>query len=93
MSEPFFPGVQGRIPFGGLDSADPLAFKVYQPDRMVLGKRMEDHLRIGVCLWHSFAWPGTDMFGTGLARPAVARARASTRWPAPARSSRSRSSS
>ncbi len=73
MSEPFFPGVQGRIPFGGLDSADPLAFKVYQPDRMVLGKRMEDHLRIGVCLWHSFAWAGTDMFGLGsLDRPWLA---------------------
>ncbi len=40
---------------------------------MVLGKRMEDHLRIGVCLWHSFAWPGTDMFGMGsLDRPWLA---------------------
>ena len=26
---------------------------------------MEEHLRIGVCLWHSFAWAGTDMFGLG----------------------------
>jgi xylose isomerase len=61
----FFPDVQGRIPFGGLDSDNPLAFKVYQPDRLILGKRMEDHLRIGVCLWHSFSWPGTDVFGQG----------------------------
>src|SRR5262245_51390830 len=31
---------------------------------------MEDHLRIGVCLWHSFAWDGRDMFGVGtLERP------------------------
>ncbi len=44
---------------------DPLSFKVYQPDRLVLGKRMEDHLRIAVCLWHSFNWPGSDVFGTG----------------------------
>ena len=37
---------------------------------MVLGKRMADHLRIGVCLWHSFAWDGRDMFGIGtLDRP------------------------
>ena len=37
---------------------------------MVLGKRMEEHLRIGVCLWHSFAWDGRDMFGVGtLDRP------------------------
>jgi xylose isomerase len=61
----FFPDVPGPIPFGGLDSSDPFAFKVYQPDRLILGKRMEDHLRIGVCLWHSFSWPGTDVFGQG----------------------------
>ncbi len=61
----FFPDVAGPIPFGGLDSSDPLAYKVYQPDRLILGKRMEDHLRIGVCLWHSFSWPGTDVFGQG----------------------------
>jgi xylose isomerase len=70
MTEPFFSDVPGRIPFAGLTSNDPLAFKVYDPDRMVLGQRMEDHLRIGVCLWHSFAWDGRDMFGVGtLDRP------------------------
>ena len=70
MTDEFFSTVPGRIPFGGLDSTDPLAFKVYEPDRVVLGKRMEDHLRIGVCLWHSFAWDGRDMFGIGtLDRP------------------------
>ena len=74
MGDAFFTEVPGRIPFGGLDSDDPLAFKVYEPDRMVLGKRMEDHLRIGVCLWHSFAWPGIDMFGAGtLDRPWLGR--------------------
>src|SRR4051812_26235189 len=66
----FFADVPARIPFGGLDSTDPLAFKVYQPDREVLGKRMVDHLRPGVCFWHSFAWAGVDMFGQGtLDRP------------------------
>ena len=65
MSQDFFPDVQGRIPFGGLRSEDPLSYKVYQPDRMVLGKRMEDHLRIAVCYWHSFNWPGSDVFGVG----------------------------
>jgi xylose isomerase len=70
VSEEFFSKVPGRIPFGGVGSTDPLAFKVYQPDRMVLGKRMEDHLRPGVCFWHSFAWDGRDMFGGGtLDRP------------------------
>jgi len=65
MADGYFSDVPGRIPFGGLDSTDPLTFKVYEPDRMVLGKRMEDHLRIAVCLWHSFAWPGSDVFGSG----------------------------
>ncbi len=74
MDQRFFSEVEGRIPFAGLGSADPLAYRVYDPDRLVLGKRMEDHLRIGVCLWHSFAWPGTDMFGAGtLDRPWLAR--------------------
>ena len=70
MGQEFFTEVTGPIPFGGLGSSDPLAFKVYQPDRLVLGKRMVDHLRPGVCFWHSFSWPGVDMFGTGtLDRP------------------------
>jgi xylose isomerase len=70
VADAFFPDVTERIPFRGPDSTDPLAFKVYQPDRQVLGKSMADHLRVGVCLWHSFAWDGRDMFGVGtLDRP------------------------
>ena len=65
MVDGFFSEVAGPIAFGGLDSSDPLSFRVYQPDRLVLGKRMEDHLRIAVCLWHSFNWPGSDVFGSG----------------------------
>ena len=65
MSETFFGDVAGPIPFAGLGSSDALAYKVYEPDRLVLGKRMADHLRISVCLWHSFAWPGSDVFGSG----------------------------
>ena len=72
MGEEFFTEVPERIRFRGADADDPLAFKVYEPDRLVLGKRMEEHLRIGVCLWHSFAWPGVDMFGERDAGPPVA---------------------
>jgi xylose isomerase len=61
----FFTDVPGPIEHGGLDSTDPLTYKVYEPDRLVGGKRMEDHLRIAVCLWHSFNWPGSDVFGVG----------------------------
>jgi xylose isomerase len=73
VGEDFFTTVPGRVPFVGPASSDPLGYKVYQPDRMVLGKSMEEHLRIGVCLWHSFAWDGRDMFGVGtLDRPWLA---------------------
>jgi len=60
----FFTDVAGRIPFAGT-STDDLAYQVYDPDRVVAGKRMEDHLRIAVCYWHSFNWPGNDVFGDG----------------------------
>jgi hypothetical protein len=70
MAVPFFTEVTEPIRFEGPGSTEPLAFKVYDRDRLVLGTRMEDHLRPGVCFWHSFAWPGTDMFGVGtLDRP------------------------
>ncbi len=65
MGESFFSEIAEPIRFGGLGSDDPLTFKVYEPDRLVLGKRMEDQLRIAVCLWHSFNWPGSDVFGMG----------------------------
>jgi xylose isomerase len=65
MSAEFFTEVHDRIGFGGPDADDPLSYAVYQPDRTVLGKRLEDHLRIAVCLWHSFNWPGSDVFGVG----------------------------
>jgi len=65
VSELFFDSVPERIRFGGLGSGEALAYKVYQPDRLVMGKSMEDHLRIAVCLWHSFNWPGSDVFGAG----------------------------
>jgi xylose isomerase len=65
VPESFFSAVPDAIPFGGLDSTEPLSYKVYEPDRVVLGKRMEDHLRIAVSLWHSFNWPGSDVFGIG----------------------------
>ncbi len=62
---PFFDEVPEPIPFEGLESTNPLAYKVYEPNRLVLGKRMEDHLRIAVAYWHSFNWPGSDVFGAG----------------------------
>ncbi len=54
-----------KIRFEGPDSENPLAFRYYEPNRMVLGKRMEDQLRCAVCYWHTFAGDGSDVFGAG----------------------------
>ncbi|MBB5514373.1 xylose isomerase [Rubricella aquisinus] len=51
------------IQYEGPDSDNPLAFRHYNPDEVVMGKRMEDHLRFAVCYWHNFAWEGGDPFG------------------------------
>lgn len=61
----FFTDVAGPVAFAGTDRGDGLGFRVYNPDRLVSGRRMADHLRIAVCYWHSFNWPGTDVFGAG----------------------------
>src|SRR5580765_7228109 len=62
MSEQFFDTVDA-IRYGGPDSDDPLAFRWYDADRVMLGKPMRDQLRLATCYWHSFAWNGSDMFG------------------------------
>jgi len=51
------------VRYEGPDSTNPLAYRFYNPDEVVAGKRMEDHLRFSVAYWHSFAWPGGDPFG------------------------------
>lgn len=40
-----------------------MSYRHYNPDEIVMGKRLEDHLRFAVAWWHSFAWPGNDPFG------------------------------
>ena len=51
------------VAFGGPQADKPLAFRWYDKDRIVRGRRLEDHLRFAVCYWHSFGWPGGDPFG------------------------------
>jgi xylose isomerase len=63
-------GAVEPIRYEGPETDNPLAFRYYDKDRVVLGKRMEDHLRPAICYWHSFAWDGADIFGAGtFARP------------------------
>ena len=52
------------------DGKSDLAYQVYDKNRVVMGKTMEDHLRFAVCFWHNFCWPGSDVFGEGtFSRP------------------------
>ncbi|GFR38559.1 xylose isomerase [Insulibacter thermoxylanivorax] len=65
----YFPNIS-KIQFEGRDSKNPLAFKHYNPDQVVLGKTMKDHLRFAVSYWHTFTGDGTDPFGAGtMLRP------------------------
>ncbi|HET6746089.1 MAG TPA: xylose isomerase [Candidatus Limnocylindria bacterium] len=65
MPGDFFSEIREPIRFAGIGSDDPLTFKVYDPDRVVRGRPMAEQLRVAVCLWHSFNWPGSDVFGAG----------------------------
>jgi xylose isomerase len=51
------------IRYEGPQTDNEFAFRHYNPDEVVMGKRMEDHLRFAIAYWHSFAWPGGDPFG------------------------------
>jgi len=58
----FFKGIPA-IKYEGADSTNEFAFRHYNPDEVLLGKPMKDHLRFAVAWWHSFAWQGGDPFG------------------------------
>lgn len=54
-----------KIQYEGVNSTNPLSFKHYNPDEIVLGKTMKEHLRFASCYWHNFCWNGSDVFGAG----------------------------
>jgi xylose isomerase len=60
----FFPGI-GEIQFEGRESDNPLAFKWYDENKIVAGKKLKDHTRFAVAYWHSFCNTGGDPFGPG----------------------------
>ncbi len=63
MQQPSFFDEVKPITYRGPDSDDLLSFRWYDANRVVAGRRMEDHLRLAACYWHSFVWPGSDAFG------------------------------
>ena len=52
-----------RINYEGTQTNNPFAFRHYNPEQIILGKTMAEHLRFSICYWHTFCWAGTDMFG------------------------------
>jgi len=58
----FFKGI-GNIKFEGTESDNPLAFRWYDAERVVAGKKLKDHLRFAGAYWHSFCGNGADPFG------------------------------
>ena len=65
----YFPEVS-RIQYEGPKTDNPLAFRWYNPDEVVAGKTMKEHLRFSVVYWHTFRGTGSDPFGGGtMIRP------------------------
>ena len=55
------------IKYEGPESKNPLAFKFYDADKVVLGKKMSEHLPFAMAWWHNLGANGVDMFGRGTA--------------------------
>lgn len=55
-----------RVRYEGPESRSAFAFRHYDAERVLLGKTMREHLRIAVCYWHTFCWPGADVFGESV---------------------------
>ena len=60
----FFPEI-GKIPFEGKDSRNPLAFRYYDAEKVVLGKTMKDWFKFAMAWWHTLCAEGADQFGGG----------------------------
>ncbi len=58
----YYPQI-GKIPFEGAESKNPMAFHYYEPERVVLGKKMKDWLRFAMAWWHTLGGASADQFG------------------------------
>ncbi len=60
----YFPGV-GKIKFEGKDSKNPMAYRYYDAEKVILGKPMKEWLKFAMAWWHTLCAEGGDQFGTG----------------------------
>jgi len=56
-----------QIKYEGKATSNPFAFRFFNPDEMINGKPMKDHLRFAMTWWHTLCGEGADMFGPGSA--------------------------
>jgi xylose isomerase len=59
----------GTIRYEGETSRNPLAYRWYNPDKVVLGKTMSEQLRFSVAAWHTLCNDGSDPFGSAVRTP------------------------
>ena len=62
MVKEYFPQI-GKIPFKGVDNKDVMAFHYYEPERVVMGKKMKDWLKFAMAWWHTLGGASADQFG------------------------------
>ena len=58
----YFPGI-GKIKFEGKDSKNPMAYRYYDAEKVVLGKPMKEWLKFAMAWWHTLCAEGGDQFG------------------------------
>ncbi|MGL5797865.1 MAG: xylose isomerase [Cetobacterium sp.] len=54
-----------KINYEGTKTKNLLAFAHYNPEEVVLGKKMKDHLKFSMSYWHTLTGEGNDPFGDG----------------------------
>ncbi|MBO7270478.1 MAG: xylose isomerase [Bacteroidales bacterium] len=64
MAKEFFPEI-GKIKFEGVESKNPLAYRYYDAEKVILGKPMKDWLKFAMAWWHTLCAEGADQFGGG----------------------------
>ena len=60
----YFPEIPA-IKFEGVESKNPLAYRYYDKDRVVMGKKMSEWFKFAMAWWHTLCAPGGDQFGPG----------------------------
>lgn len=58
----YFPNVE-KIKYEGPQTTNPFAFRHYNPEEVIAGKTMKDHLRFAIAYWHTMTQDGSDPFG------------------------------